>query len=352
MTKKVLVVAMSLHGYGHIYRGELICNYLTLHGFDVTYISNKMVNGILGNHILLDALELNLDLIGSKITNKINHLLLKKKLKKEINNFEDIDIVIFENFPLGKLFLKDEFITLKRSLKQKCKFYCVFRDIFNDNDYKYLQEGATILNQYFDELLIASDPTFLPFPSNILEQIKIKKTYLGYIDEKSNSEITVFGGGGKFNHKFYQQTINVLKIDKFRHLSKTLYAGKFLKSFKELEESSVDSNINIESHKENLFDQLAKSNITISTFGYNTFPQLYRLNNYNIIVPLEKNREEQLQRAKQFMTLKDKVFIINLDKDFEINLHKCLIEIIDRQINFSGLSNLVKTINNHGITSE
>lgn len=333
--KKVLVIAASPHGYGHLYRGEVISRYLAKHGFDVTYLSNNNapLTHLTDERFSTCLINLEPGIEGEK----------SRQLFLEYAEKTRYDIVIIDHFPLGKLFFLESFKILYEKLHRHSKFVCIYRDIFSIDDFRQRAESVSVLNHYFDRLLVFSDEKAMPLPEFLTQDIQIPIDYLGYLDPESDTpQITIFGGGGKFNMPFYQQTLEIIQqmhLDCSFHIK--LFTGRNLPTEQRATLERLFTSIDISDHSEYLINEIGKSCITISTFGYNTFVQLLRFNNFNIIVPLPKNFQEQHTRADFFIQLKEKASIIMLDMKYKEILSNQLSYIIDNLINLQGLQSLV-----------
>lgn len=337
--KKVLVIAASPHGYGHLYRGEIISRHLANNGFEVTYLSNSLTALFGGREESFSRLHIKMD--SGPEGQESRRVLLEKVGKVRF------DYVIVDHFPLGKLFFLDSFKYLHEKLHRHAAFICVFRDIFSIDDFRQRTESVEVLNRYFDQLFVFSDETVIPLPESLVQGIKIPIHYLGYLDaDEGFSQITLFGGGGKYNGQFYRETLEVitdLQMDRLFPIK--LFTGRTFPEEQREELVRLFPSISISEHSDDLLTEIGKSFITISTFGYNTFVQLLRFNNYNIIVPLMKNFQEQYQRAEKFIGMKSKASIILLDLKYKQQLSDCLSPMKSSFINLGGLQALTRKMN-------
>lgn len=329
--KKVLVIAASPHGYGHLYRGEIISRYLAKVGFNVTLLSSNPEPLTQSEDIHYSTCSINMD--PSPDGERMRLMLLEHIGKVRF------DVVVIDHFPLGKLFLMDAFKVLHDKLHKRARFICVFRDIFSIDDFRQRTLSIDVLNQYFDQLLVFSDPNFLMLPNILTQDIRIPIDYLGYLDQDGGiPQITVFGGGGKFNLPFYRQTLKVIhQMDMDRTFRVKLFTGRALPETQRKELKQEFPSISIHDHSIELMQEISRSCITISTFGYNTLIQLLRINNYNILVPLPKNFQEQYTRAELFVHKKEKASIVILDPMYQELLEQRLEDIKGRLINLGGL---------------
>ena len=336
--KKILIVAASPHGYGHLYRGEIISKYLSRNGFEVTYLSNNDVPLTYSSEEQFSSYLINMSQ-GIEGENA-------RRLFLEHIGESNYDIVLIDHFPLGKLFFLESFKVLYKKLHLHTKFICVFRDIFSIDDFRQRAESVSVLNQYFDHLLVFSDKKIMPLPDFLTQDIKIHIDYLGYLDpEMGCPQITIFGGGGKFNNKKKKKKMEVIqKLHLDDLFTVKLFTGRNLPAEQRAILKDLFPSVKISDHSEDLMGEIRKSCITISTFGYNTFVQLLHFNNYNIIVPLPRNFQEQHTRADFFIQYKQKASIVLLDLKYKEFLLSKLSDITSRLINLGGLPTLVKKI--------
>jgi predicted glycosyltransferase len=252
------------------------------------------------------------------------------------------DLVLIDHFPLGKLFFLDAFKVLYEKLHKRAKFICVFRDIFSIDDFRQRAASIEVLNLYFDRLLVFSDPSLLQLPDILTKEILIPIEYLGYLDPEGDlPQITIFGGGGKFNLSFYRQTLEVIRrMGMDQSFLVRLFTGRTLPESQRKDLEQEFPSISISDHSDSLMQEISRSCITISTFGYNTMVQLLRVNNYNILVPLPKNFQEQYTRAELFVHRKEKASIVMLDPMYQELLAQRLKDIKERLVNLGGLPSL------------
>lgn len=327
---KALVIAISPHGYGHLTRGEMLSQYFTDNGIDVTYLSNKILKSSNFDTILIPDSIFDGNLLERK--NTISGIIKKVGMRS-------FDMVIIDHYPFGKLALGDGFLKLKKIMPQSTKFISVYRDIISVEDIVRVPQGCDILNENFDMLAVFSDEKFIKLPESVTNSLSIPVKYFGYIDWCYNPQITVFGGGGKYNMKFYTETLETLKTIKYPHPYKIkLFTGDKLQEDQLAELVERFPDIDIQTYTDELYKEIERSEITISTFGYNTFSQLMHFNNYNIIVPLPKNHNEQYTRALKFKNVKNNVSILLLDFNFKHNLTQQICNIFNERINRNGLA--------------
>ena len=100
-----LVIAISPHGYGHLTRGEMLSQYFTDNGINVTYLSNKILKPSNFDTILIPDSIFD----GNPLERKGTILDIIKKV-----GMRRYDMVIIDHYPFGKLALGDGFLNLKK----------------------------------------------------------------------------------------------------------------------------------------------------------------------------------------------------------------------------------------------
>lgn len=333
----ILVVAASPHGYGHFYRGNLVCEFLLGCGFEVFFLTNN-TNGspivTFPHHA-----EITVDMESGETSDSSKDFLI------EFMRVHSFDFVIFDHFPLGKLALVNVFDLIRLHSSTHTKFFCIFRDIFSDID-DIIPWSLKVLNRRFDKLLVFSDPNYLQLPSFLTNSITVPVEYLGYLDSHPPRQVTVFGGGGKYNFDFYQQTLEVIQsLELNRRFEVKLITGTVLPDDNYHSLHNRFKHISVDRFCEDMEKEISKSAITISTLGYNTFVQLLKYNNHNIIVPMLRNEAEQSMRGELLVGCKPGVCsVIHFSDHYQEKLACELTKIINNQLNMSGLWNLKKQL--------
>lgn len=336
--RTVLVIAASPHGYGHFLRGNLICEYLSQSGLDVVYLTN-ITNGspivTYQPHV-----EIDIDMDSGTISKESRRrmaVLLKERA------FDD---VIFDHFPLGKLSLTTLFDIIERYAVNSPRYICVFRDLFVDIA-PIIPRCVDFLNHHFDQLLVFSDPKYLNLPLSLSDTITIPIDYLGYLDPNPPKQLLVFGGGGKYNYEFYKQTLEVIgSLGLEKQYEVKLISGTALSENEFCDLKGRFGHVCVEWFSPALEDEISKSAITISSLGYNTFVQLVKYNNDNIIVPMLRNEEEQNDRGKLLEHFKpNHCSLISFSEQYKALLCDELKAIVKKQLNNDGLWNLKNMLN-------
>lgn len=310
-----------------------MCEFLLGCGFEVFFLTNNTNESPIvtfPHHA-----EITLDMESGEISDSSKDFLM------EFMQAHPFDFVIFDHFPLGKLALVNVFDLIRHNSSNHTKFFCIFRDIFSDIE-SIIPWCLKILNRCFDKLLVFSDPNYLSLPSFLTDSITIPVEYLGYLDSNPPRQVTVFGGGGKYNFNFYQQTLEVIQsLGLDRRFEVKLITGTVLPDDNYRSLSDWFEHITVERFCGDMEKEISKSAITISTLGYNTFVQLLKYNNYNIIVPMLKNEAEQSTRGELFAGCKPgRCSMIRFSDNYKETLTIELNVMANKLLNSNGLWNL------------
>lgn len=342
MSKKnsisVLMIAASPHGYGHLLRGNLICEYLSQFGLDVVYLTNVTKGSPIVTY--QPHIEINIDMDSGMISRESQKCMVDLLLEHVF------DYVIFDHFPLGKLSLTSVFDIIQRYSVNSPKFICAFRDLFVDIA-PIIPRCISFLNHHFNQLLVFSDPKYLNLPLSFSDAITIPIDYLGYLDPTPPKQLLVFGGGGKYNYEFYRQTLEVIgSLGMEKQFDVKLITGSTLSEIEFCDLKEQFGSACIERFSPTMEDEISKSAITISTLGYNTFVQLVKYNNDNIVVPMLRNEEEQYERGKLLEHFKpNHCSLISFSERYKALLNDELRAIVIKQLNNKGLWNLKNMLN-------
>lgn len=332
------MVAASPHGYGHFLRGNLICEYLSRFGFDVVYLTNVTNSSPIVTY--QPHFEIDIDMDSGTLSKG------SQKAMADLLSERIFDVVVFDHFPLGKLSLTTVFNIIKRYAVKSPRYICAFRDLFVDIA-PIVPRCIDFLNHHFDQLLVFSDFKYLSLPAFLSNSITIPIDYLGYLDPAPQKQLLVFGGGGKYNYEFYRQTLEVvgsLELEKLFDVK--LITGSALPENEFCDLKGRFDHVCVERFSPTMEDEVSKSAITISTLGYNSFVQLVKYNNYNIIVPMLRNELEQNERGKLLEHFKpNHCSLISFSEQYKALLYEELKAIVKKLINNNGLWNLKNILN-------
>ncbi len=295
--KKVMFYCQHTLGIGHLIRSMEIVR-LLVKDFQVCFIDGgEVIEGfkIPAEVELVNLLPIKtdtefkqLEAIGSSQT--INEILENRKnqLLSVFKQYQP-DILIIELFPFGRNKFAPELIPLVEAARStKTIVVSSLRDIgiTKKDKIAYEERVCQIMNQYFDVLLIHSDPKLIQLEESFerVSDIKSQVYYTGYVAQPSqvyrkNKKqdkpiILVSVGGGRFGHDLLESLVKTAPILKQRiphHVQ--VFTGPFIPEevFTKLQNLAADqTNITIEKYTSEFLSYMENADLSISMSGYNT----------------------------------------------------------------------------------
>lgn len=355
MKKRILFHTQHNNGLGHYVRIRQIVQ--AIQGLEKYWVVvGKSIQDFseLNDVKVLELSTLNTEISGSKIFEQ------RADALESFFSTSHPDIVVIEFFPFGRWNLQKEFWRILTKLKnqhnKKTTVICSTRAILGIRDKFFWARACAILNEYFDYLMVHSDPSiahirdFFPMWKNL----KIETVHTGYVSQKQNWEsnregfvpecirlekdeklIVLTTGGGADESGTYEFLEACLKakdmMDKKIKSKIIVFAGNLLsdKKLECLKQKFSRTDILIQRFTPHILDWMRKSDVSISRAGYNTCMNILETGVKSILVPGGTLREQQI-RVKKFdelglaigleerdlnpQTLSDKV-ILTLNQD-------------------------------------
>ena len=250
--------------------------------------------------------------------------LRKKMIRVTFDNLHPAAVLI-ELFPFGRKKFADEILPLlqaARARETRSLVVCSLRDILvsrKQNQQKHDDRAAAWANEYFDVVLVHSDPSFARFEesfhSTVPLQVPIK--YTGFVVPLSGptatqaikrKRIVVSAGGGIAGEPLLRTAIeahNYLQEDP--DVEMKVIAGPFLsnESWRALRSLARGrSQLRLVRQVSDLSGELSGAALSISQAGYNTCLDVLRAKVPAILVPFAKEDEdEQRRRALRLQDL-------------------------------------------------
>jgi predicted glycosyltransferase len=250
----------------------------------------------------------------------------QKMIRVAFDNLRPVAVLV-ELFPFGRKKFANEILPLLRAARSKETRALVvssLRDILvsrSRNQQEHDDRAAAWANEFFDVVLIHSDPTFARFEesfhSNVPLQVPIK--YTGFVVPMSvpapastldtgRKRILVSAGGGIAGEPLLRTAIeahNYLQEDP--ELEMKMIAGPFLsdESWRALRSLARGRNqLRLVRQVNDLCGELSSAVVSISQAGYNTCLDVLRAKVPAILVPFGKEDEdEQRRRALRLQEL-------------------------------------------------
>ena len=247
----------------------------------------------------------------------------KKMIRVTFDNLRPV-VVLVELFPFGRKKFANEILPLLQAARNKetrALVVCSLRDILvsRESDREFNDRAATWANEFFDVVLIHSDPSFARFEesfhSNVPLQVPIK--YTGFVvpaaepaapAESKRKRIVVSAGGGIAGEPLLRTAIEALDyLQDDRSVEMKVIAGPFLsdESWRALRSLAQGRNkLRLVRQVSDLCSELCGASVSISQAGYNTCLDVLRAKVPAILVPFAKeNEDEQRKRALRLQDL-------------------------------------------------
>lgn len=370
--RKILIYVQYVYGIGHLIRSLNLAKGLSVQ-FDIYFLSGgEKVKGIEIDPKItffqLDAVykkenENGLTPVDDSLSIE-ECFALREKMIKNILGKVNPDCIITEHFPFGFLFKNESInlIKLGKSINKNLKVVCSVRDVIENGFGSSVEEETSkILNKLYDLLLIHGDENLIPLKSSFQKenQVFIKVYYTGYIVDPRlvktdiNSEQIVLSiAGGRIGDELLiavERAFCVIKNQIPHNL--IIFHGAFNHKFlrKELRERLTIIPFN----RKHFIEALSKCSLSISLGGYNTIAEILKLEKKSIIYQrnFKGSNDEQNIRISKLEEL-DLIKVVNEDglkkellSDTILNELKTNRDFITSKINFEGISNSIKAIN-------
>ncbi len=352
---KILQYCQHVLGVGHFFRSIEIAKAMSPHRVLFVQGGKPVTNIDTYPHITHHFLPpLMMDSNFKSFTVDASHLEKIKQNRKGqllqvVKTFKP-DVLIIELFPFGRKKFSFELLPLLEYVKEKSKttlVVCSLRDILveKEDQQKYENRVINILNNFFDLLLVHSDPNVIKLDETFtsIEKIKIPIEYTGYVTRNipgiellkppvDYTRIVVSHGGGNVGFELLEAAIAASELLDENYIF-DIFPGVFI-SPSNLAKlhflASTKPNIHIKQFTNNFIAELAQSHLSISMAGYNTMMDLLASRTPGLVYPFTQNREQML-RAKKFAEV-GIVKIIETPNPIEIA--STIDKIKDRKISF------------------
>ncbi|WP_321170076.1 glycosyltransferase family protein [Mastigocoleus testarum] len=325
----------NLLGMGHLVRTtEIIRNLVK--DFKVCLIDGgqivegfQMPEGVEVLHLpAIRAEDKEIKVVNSSHTLEEVREIRKRKLIKVFDDFQP-DCLVTEGYPFSKKkSLGFELVPLLQRIKASgggTKIVCSLRDIIMVKQYgdraKAEKERCELMNQYYDTLLIHSDPKLHRLEENfsLTGELECQIKYTGYVAQSSPESIEftledivnlnrqeptilVSVGGGRLGHDLLECVIDSAAIiDSHLPHHIQIFTGPFMpeEKFTHFQNLAADkSNITLQRYTPNLLSYMEKARLSISLGGYNTTMNVLKTGVNSMIYPSNKDSEQRIRAEK------------------------------------------------------
>lgn len=231
-------------------------------------------------------------------------------------------IVLVELFPFGRKKFADELMPLLyaagKGQPSPSLVVCSLRDILvgrRDDQQKHDERAVTITNDYFDAILVHSDPEFARLEESFhaLSKLSTPVHYTGYVSPERNASlesnavrhkrVVVSAGGGLVGHKLFQTAIEAQELLKESDLEMRIIAGPFLPEgpWQSLRRAvRRKPGLQLVRSVPDLCEEMRTAAASVSQCGYNTTLDILQSGVPALVVPFaEGSEDEQTKRAER-----------------------------------------------------
>ena len=322
MKRRILFYCQPVLGIGHYIRSREIVR--ALRDFEVCFVNGgETISGLEMPSevevINLPALKSDTEFRQLQTDNNSLSLDEIKGIRQQqlLTIYERIqpDILIIELFPFGRRKFDFELIPLLENAKRNhTKIVCSLRDILvsKRQQSQFDDEACALMNEYFDLLLIHSDPQFQRLEETFLRmsEIECQIAYTGFVAQvqptnrtsKKADEVFILVsiGGGRVGHELIECAIAASALLEVPHRMHIVTGPNcpdeiFLNFQKIITKTPA---ITMERFTPDFPALLQQSDLSISMAGYNTCMDIVSAGVRAIVYPFTgNNNQEQTIRA-------------------------------------------------------
>lgn len=328
---KIIFYCQHVLGVGHLFRSLEICNALADH--EILLLSGgPHIETNIPKHVEVVRLpELQMDNGFKGLFSSNSHTSLdqiKEQRQKQLFALfknEKPDLFLVELYPFGRKAFRFELDPLLSSLRNQqpssCRVVCSVRDVLVEKEDQQKHEGRAVdtLNQFFDAVLVHSDPKLIRIEETFLRhaEIRIPLFYTGYIAPKPPADarrqiksrlgmkdkdlmIVVSAGGGSVGRLLLESTIRAFQKFSGGSAARLLvYTGPYIDSqdFAYLK-SLASPRVRVEKFTTEFLAYLAAADLSISMGGYNTSMNILACGVPALVWPFGLNREQRLRAGR------------------------------------------------------
>ena len=329
---KILQYCQYVLGIGHFFRTLEISRAFTEHEV-ILVTGGSEIDVRLPDHIQefsLPGLHMDREFKNLFAKNRENPVTQIKKKRRQmlfsLYKKESPDVFIVELYPFGRRAFSFEIDPILKGIRYQIlkpsRIICSLRDILVDRrKYKASYEAKVVdlLNNYFDALLIHSDPSLLKIDATFssIEQITIPVVYTGFVTSKPSPNarrhlrkkmgikkddklIVASLGGGKVGRSLLEAVLDAFQlIDPSNNCFLAVFTGPFM------EQQDIDrlqkhssKKISIERFTPEFLSYLAAADLSVSMAGYNTCMNILAAKVPALVWPFSQNREQRLREER------------------------------------------------------
>jgi predicted glycosyltransferase len=333
MQPSILFYCQHSLGMGHLVRSMALAAGLT-ERFRVVFLNGgplpkgiKLAAGV----EIIDLPPLGLDCNGRLVSRDSRHSVdSARRLRQEIilDTFRSLrpQITLIELFPFGRKKFADELLPMldeaSKIAPSRPLVVCSLRDILvsrQGDQQKHDDRAVATANQYFDAILVHSDPAFARLEESFYacSKLNIPVHYTGYVsperDAKPESNtvrhrrIVVSAGGGLVGYPLLLTAIEASPALRDENVGMKVIAGPFLpaQSWQSLCDAARGrEGVQVVRTVPDLYDEMRVAAASVSQCGYNTTLDILQSGVPALVVPFSDGWEdEQMNRAERLERL-------------------------------------------------
>jgi predicted glycosyltransferase len=251
---------------------------------------------------------------------------LRRKIILETFQSLRPQIVLIELFPFGRKKFAGELLPLldeaRGGSRPRPLIICSLRDILvgrRTDQQKHDARAVSIANQYFDAILVHSDPRFARLEESFQACSKLRPAihYTGYVSFKRDAErdaeiirgnrVIVSAGGGIVGRSLFQTAVEAHALLRDENVEMKIIAGPFLPEpeWQELRQIARGrKGLQLSRCIPDLCEQMRAAAASVSQCGYNTSLDILQSGVPALVVPYAEGLEdEQTRRAERLSQL-------------------------------------------------
>lgn len=337
--KRLMFYCQHILGMGHLVRSMEIVRGLTQE-FQVCFINGgEIINGFdipAGVEVVnLPAIKTDaefraLQVVDSDLDLAAVEAIRRAQLLQVYHQFQP-DVLMIELFPFGRRKFSFELIPLLDAIQaddRKTKVVCSLRDIVvtKQNREKHEQKVCTLINQYFDLLLIHGDPKFQPIEETFsrIKDLQCPVYYTGYVVQPQPVEsatlpsqepiILATIGGGRFGHELLDAVVAAAPaLETLIPHQIQVFTGPFYpeEKLQDLQWKATNcGNLRVDRYTPNLLQYMQRADLSISMSGYNTTLNVLTTGVKAMLMAFTGNDDQEQRMRSQKLAAMDLVTTI------------------------------------------
>ena len=324
MKKRLLFYCQHILGIGHLIRSMEIVKGLTS-DFQICFINGGEV---VHNYPIPDEIEV-VNILPLKTDAEFSAL----QVPPEVSSVEEAmkirrnhllricdefqpDVLMVELFPFGRRKFSPELVPLIESARfQGATIVCSLRDIVvtKQDQERHEAKICTLMNRYFDLLLVHGDPKFMPLERSFsrTRDLDCPVYYTGYVVQGQSAQkrqeerqptipyplVLVSVGGGRFGHELLDCVAHASKYLEERiphHIQ--MFTGPFSPDhvFERMKAIATPrNNLSVQRYTPNLLQYMRYADLSISMAGYNTTMNVLTTGVRSLLLPFTGNNDQE-----------------------------------------------------------